>query len=58
MLVKSNELDKSTFDMNQHYIELKLFLEEVEHNPQTVMDKEFKVFPSEEIKAVWHRKED
>ena len=41
-------LAKSTFDMNQHYLELKLFLEEVEHNPQTAMDKEFKVFPSEE----------
>ena len=46
MLAKSNELNKSTFDMNQHYLELKLFLEEVEHN--TAMDKEFKVFPSEE----------
>ena len=48
MLAKSNELNKSAFDMNQHYPELRLFLEEVELNPQTAMDKEFKVFASEE----------
>ena len=48
MLAKSNELNKSAFDMNQHYLELRLFLEEVELNPQIAMDKEFKVFASEE----------
>ena len=48
MLAKSNELNKSAFDMNQHYLELRLFLEEVELNPQSAMDKEFKVFASEE----------
>ena len=34
--------------MNQHYLELRLFLEEVELNPQTAMEKDFKVFASEE----------
>ena len=48
MLAKSNELNKSTLDMNQHYLELKLFLQEVEHFPEVVMDKNLKVFRSEE----------
>ena len=48
MLAKSNELKKCAFDMNQHYLELRLFLEEVELNPQTAMEKDFKVFASEE----------
>ena len=48
MCTKSYELNKSVFDMNQHYLELKLFLEEVELNPRTAMDKEFKVIGSEE----------
>ena len=47
MLAKSSDLNKSTFDMRKHYLELQLFLEEVEHNPQTALNKEFKVFPSE-----------
>ena len=48
MLAKSNELNKSAYDMNQHYLELLLFLQEVERDPQLSMDKDLKVFPSEE----------
>ena len=60
MLAKSSDLNKCTFDMKKHYLELRLFLEEVEHNPETALNKEFKVFPSEEQlygnnKAVNHR---
>ena len=60
MLAKSSDLNKCTFDMRKHYLELQLFLEEVEHNPQTALNKEFKVFPSEEClygdnKKVNHR---
>ena len=60
MLAKSSDLNKCTFDMSKHYLELQLFLEEVEHNPQTALNKEFKVFPSEEClygdnKKVNHR---
>ena len=47
MLSKSNDLEKSAFDMNQHYLELKLFLEEIEHNPLLVMDEYYRVFTSE-----------
>ena len=43
MLSKSNDLEKSAFDMNQHYLELKLFLEEIEHNPLLVMDECYRV---------------
>ncbi len=43
-LAKSNELSKSALDMNKHYLELKLFLGE---NPQTIFNKDFKVFYSE-----------
>ena len=46
-LAKLNELSKSALDMNQHYLELKLFLEELELNPQTILNKDFKVFCSE-----------
>ena len=46
-LAKSNELSKSALDMNKHYLELKLFLGELEENPQTIFNKDFKVFYSE-----------
>ena len=46
MLVKSQELQKSAFDMNKHYQELSLFLEAVGKCPQMLMDKTIKVFPS------------
>ena len=31
MLSKSDDLKKSALDMNQHYLELKMFLQEVEN---------------------------
>ena len=47
-LAKSTELSKSTWDMNVHYLELAKFLEEVEVEPQKMMKKDVRVFPSEE----------
>ena len=38
MLQKCNELMKSAFDMRCHYLELTLFLERTELNPQITMD--------------------
>ena len=46
MLAKSNDLGKSALDMNQHYLELQLFLRMVEEEPQTAMNMLYKVFPS------------
>ena len=48
MLSKSNDLNKSALNMNQHYLELKMFLQEVENHPEVVMDKDYKVFRSED----------
>ena len=48
MLAKSNDLSKSALDMNKHYLELQLFLRMVEEDPKSVMNKSYKVFPSEE----------
>lgn len=48
MLAKSTDLNKCAYDMNEHYLELKLFLGKVEHDPQVAMNKEYKVFTSEE----------
>ena len=47
MLAKSNDLNKSVLDMRRHYLELKIFLEEIELNPQTAMNRDFEVFASE-----------
>lgn len=47
-LAKSTVLSKSAWDMNMHYLELSLCLAEVEKEPQTVMCKELRVFPSED----------
>ena len=47
MLSKSNELKKSAFDMNLHYLELQTYLNEVEHHPDVVMDPSYHVFRSE-----------
>ena len=33
LLSKSNDLAKSSLDMNLHYLELKTFLQEIEHTP-------------------------
>ena len=60
MLAKSEDLKKSAFDMNKHYLELQLFLEMIEEEPSTAMDRHYKVFVSEDRlygseKAVNHR---
>ena len=47
MLAKSNELRKSALDMNHHFLELQLFLQQLKHHPEEVMDAQCKVFPSE-----------
>ncbi len=47
MLAKSKKLGKSTLDMNVHYLELKMFLKELQHYPENVMNKDYKVFISE-----------
>lgn len=49
MLVKSTQLNKCALDMNKHYLELKVFLEEVELNPHIALDKDYKVFVSEDL---------
>ena len=48
MLTKSNDQKKSVLDMNRHYLELQLFLEEVEKYPEIVMDRQYAVFQSED----------
>lgn len=60
MLAKSTDLNKSSFDMNQHNLELQQFLQNVQLNPHVINDKELKVFISEERlygdeKSVNHR---
>ena len=47
MLGKSCHLNKNVLDMNQHYLELKMFLLEVEHDPETAMNRDHEVFTSE-----------
>ena len=48
LLAKSTILDKSAFDLNQHYLELRCFLEMISKDGSEVMNKEHKVFSSEE----------
>ena len=48
MLVKSTELDKSVLDMCVHYLELKVFLEELSHHPKEIKNLEHQVFQSAE----------
>ena len=48
MLAKSNLLNKNVFSMNQDYLELKIFLQEVEEDPEVAMNKDYNVFRSEE----------
>ena len=48
MLSKSTDLDKSAYDMNAHYLELQLYLQEIEKNPAVVLDRDYRVFWSEE----------
>ncbi len=47
MLSKSTDLNKSALDMNIHYLELKSCLQEIEQNPEVVMEKSYRVFRSE-----------
>ncbi len=60
MLAKSEKLKKSALDMNKHYLELQLFLQMIEDDPEAAMDKNHRVFVSEERlygndKSVNHR---
>ena len=48
MLAKSTMLDKNVLEMNNHYLELQVFLSEVEKYPETALDANVRVFPSEE----------
>ena len=47
MLSKSNDLDLSVLSMNRHYLELQLYLTEVEMDPDVVFDPNYRVFPTE-----------
>ena len=47
MLPKSDDLLKSAFDMNLHYVELQNFLEEMKSHPDIVLNASFQVFQSE-----------
>ena len=47
MLAKSTHLNKNVLDMNKHYLELRIFLSEIEHHPEKCMDRNLQVFPSE-----------
>ena len=48
MLSKSDVLGKSALDMNEHYLELDTYLKEIEHHPKIVLDKDYRVFRSEQ----------
>ena len=48
MLAKSNSLKKSVIDMNAHYLELQMFLQELTHHPEGIMNKGYNVFRSEQ----------
>ena len=47
IVLKSTELNKSVLNMNQHYLELKLFLEEVLLRPDIIFKMNVAVFTSE-----------
>ena len=42
-LSKSNELKKSVLDKNIHYLELQNFLQEIEHQPEIALNKDYVV---------------
>jgi hypothetical protein len=44
MISKSKHLNKSTLDLNLHYLELKCFLTEAENHPEIVLEQEHQVF--------------
>ena len=47
MLSKSKELGLSVFSMNQHYLELQIYLSEVMKDPDVVFKRNYPVFSSE-----------
>ncbi len=47
MLSKSTILAKSVTDMNIHYLELSLFLQEAIEHPEIILNKDYNVFRSE-----------
>ena len=47
MLAKSKDLEKSVLCMNQHYLELQLYLQEVTKDPSVVFNSKYHVFSSE-----------
>ena len=59
-LVKSNLLDKSVLDMNNHYLELLTALTELSCHPEEILNPSLRVFPSEprlyEDNKISHRK--
>ena len=48
MLAKSTKLNKNVLEINQHYLELQLFLSDIEMHPEMALDPNVKVFQSEE----------
>ncbi len=46
-LAKSKELNKSSYDMQKHYLELKVFLLELQHHPEIIAERDYEVFVSE-----------
>ena len=48
ILAKSTELKKSALDMNKHYLELQIYLQELKEHPKIIMDQNYQVFKSEE----------
>jgi len=47
MLSKSSDLGKSTLDMNKHYLELSVFLNEMITDAEIALEKNKEVFLSE-----------
>lgn len=47
MLSKSTKLEKSAFSMNQHYLEIQIFLTEIIKNPGVALNRDYQVFSSE-----------
>ena len=56
MLAKYKDLGKSVLCMNQHYLELQLYLQEVTKDPRVVFDSNYHVFSSEKILYEEHGK--
>ena len=48
ILAKSTELKKSVLEMNTHYFELQVYLEELKEHPKIIMNQNYRVFKSEE----------